>query len=215
MFHHIEGEVVVLSPTRAVLDAGGVGYELAIPLSTFRAIQDRERARLFVHFIVREDSQRLYGFETEAERELFRVVVGINGVGPSIALAVLSTIEASDFSRIVDSGDAAALRKIKGVGRKLADRMIVDLRDRLPPLLPGYCGGSKPAGLAGDAGALMPFGPGPAGEAARALQELGFQPREAGDRVEKAVEALRPANGAAAGGEPTVEAILSCALQQG
>jgi Holliday junction DNA helicase RuvA len=224
MFHHIEGEVVVLSPTRAVLDVGGVGYELSIPLSTFRVIQDQQRARLLVHFIVREDSQRLYGFNTEAERELFRMVVGINGVGPAIALAVLSTLDVDDFTRIVDSGDSAALRQIKGVGRKLADRMIIELRDRLPLVVPGLVGGGKPASP-GSGGLLRSrFGPGPAGEATQALQELGFQPKEAVQRVERALAALTPSvespaeplDSVAAGAEPknpSVEEILSRALR--
>lgn len=222
MFHHIDGEVVVLNPTRAVLDVGGVGYDLSIPLSTYRAIQGQDRARLLTCHVVREDAQRLYGFYNEAERELFRAVLGINGVGPSIALAVLSCMDVNEFVGVVELGDVDALRKIKGVGRKLAERLIVELRDRLPRLF-STAMGSENVRKAGDVGAVrLLSGSGNAEmEAVRALEELGYARKDAESRVDRALSQLTAGDSRGEGGEAgrackaSVETILTQALRQG
>ncbi len=115
-----------------LLDVQGVGYEVEAPMSTFYALPALgEEVRLFTHLVVREDAQLLYGFADRQERLLFRTLIRISGVGPKLALAILSSIEADQFARSVQEGDSAALVKIPGVGKKTAERLLVELKDRL------------------------------------------------------------------------------------
>lgn len=210
MFHHIQGKLTYLGPTRAVLEASGVGYELSIPLSTHRALVGEEEARLLTHFWVREDAQRLFGFSTEAERQVFRLVVTVNGVGPSIALAILGTFSAEEFSLIIERGDAEPLRRIKGVGKRLAERLLVELGDRLPSL--SVLIDREQAGEAG--ASRLPAGPPAlAEEAALALVELGFSRKDADQRIRGALDRLEELELEGAG--LSVEQLLTQALRSG
>ena len=115
----------------AVVEAGGVGYRIHIPLSTFESLPDGGRVRLLTHFHVREDLQRLYGFHTADDRKLFEFLLGVRGVGPAVALSVLSGMSVQQFNRNVSEGRVEAIQRVRGLGRKTAERIVMELRDRV------------------------------------------------------------------------------------
>lgn len=135
MFEYVSGELKSKRPTQAVVDVQGAGYRVLIPTSTFdRLPKVGENVRLFTHLHVREDLQQLYGFVTTGERALFELMIGVSGIGPRIALAALSTMSPGQLQQYVAAGDPAMLQRISGVGRKTAERMVVELRDRVSTL---------------------------------------------------------------------------------
>lgn len=167
MIGRLRGILAFKSPPWLVIDVGGVGYELEAPMSTFYDLPDLGReVTLFTHYAQKEDSVSLYGFLREGERRLFRDVQRVSGIGARIALAVLSGVSVEEFARLVQVGDVAALTKIPGVGKKTAERMVVELRDRAASL------GGAPVGST-----QLPADP--QGEATIALQQLGYKPAEA------------------------------------
>lgn len=127
MYEYISGRVAELTPTYAVLDAGGVGYFLNISLTTFSAIEQAAEAKLYVHFVVREDAQLLYGFATRGERELFRLLIGVSGVGGNTARTILSTYTPHELQSIIASENAVLLKNVRGLGLKTAQKIIVEL----------------------------------------------------------------------------------------
>jgi holliday junction DNA helicase RuvA len=132
MISFLEGELVDKGVGRVVLDVAGVGYELVIPTSLLAALPPvGERARVQTRLVVREDSMTLYGFASPDERELFDLLTGVSGVGPKVALAFLSSLKPEALRRAVSSGDADALTVVPGVGKKVAQRVVLDLRERL------------------------------------------------------------------------------------
>ena len=134
MIGHLKGTLVSKRPPELVLEVSGVGYELEAPMSTFYKLPETgESLMLLTHLLVREDAQLLYGFFTEAERSLFRNLLKVSGVGARIALGILSGISAEGFRRSVFDRDIASLTRIPGVGRKTAERLMVEMADRLPP----------------------------------------------------------------------------------
>jgi Holliday junction DNA helicase RuvA len=163
-------------PPSLLLDVGGVGYELEAPMSTFSTLPAvGEPASLFTHLIVREDAHQLFGFSAERERELFRALLRVNGVGAKVALAILSGMDAAAFSRCVLEGDSASLTRMPGIGKKTAERVIMEMRDRLDAL---------PAGVSGAAqGQMQPHTADPVTEAVSALIALGLKPQEASRRI--------------------------------
>jgi Holliday junction DNA helicase RuvA len=160
-----------------MVDVGGLGYELEAPMSTFFHLPAvGEEVRLLTHLVVREDAHVLYGFGTESERRLFRSLIKVSGVGPKIALALLSGISVEAFSQCVLNEDIAALTRIPGIGRKTAERLVVEMRDRLKdPEAPTATGFVPLAAVAS-----------PETEAYGALVALGYKPAEA-TRLLKAV----------------------------
>ena len=175
MIGRLKGILIHKAPPWIVVDVHGVGYELEAPMSTFYDLPDVGReVFLFVHHAQKEDSVSLYGFLREAERRLFRDVQKVSGIGARIALAVLSGVTVDDFARLVQTGDVAALTRIPGIGKKTAERMVVELRDRAADLGGGPLSGA--AGLPGD----------PLSEAVIALQALGYKPAEADRMARKA-----------------------------
>lgn len=131
MIAALTGTVEELSPAAAVLDVGGVGYLVFAPTPVLAAISPGERVRLLTHLVVREDSLTLYGFRTADQRDTFQALLGVTGVGPKLAVAVLSVFDPPGLRRAVASGDADALTGVPGVGRRGAQRMLLELRDRL------------------------------------------------------------------------------------
>jgi Holliday junction DNA helicase RuvA len=128
----LRGCLVRKRPTGMTLDVGGVGYELLIPLSTFETLPEAgEEVSIVTHLHVREDVLQLYGFATEQDRELFRILIGVSGVGPKLALSVLSGLRAAEFRDVVATGDVARLRLVPGIGKRTAERLVVELKDRL------------------------------------------------------------------------------------
>jgi len=168
----LHGILAEKAPPRLLVDVGGVGYDVEVPMSTFFSLPALgERVRLLTHHVVREDAQLLYGFLTEAERSLFRNVLKVSGVGPRIALALLSGITIDAFTQVVREKDAAVLTRIPGIGRKIAERLLVEMHDRLDAL------------SSGDAG---PTGTGVEAEATRALLALDYKPAEAARLIKAA-----------------------------
>ncbi len=191
MIGRLRGILAHKQPPWLVVDVGGVGYELEAPMSTFYDLPEAGReVVLFVHYAQKEDSVSLYGFLREPERRLFRDVQKVSGIGAKIALAIMSGASVEEFVRLVQAGDVAALTRIPGVGKKTAERMVVELRDRTADLAAGVQAGT-PAG-AGD----------PQADAATALQQLGYKP----------ADAARMARDATAAGDDAA-AIIRKALQ--
>ncbi len=132
MISFLEGTLVARSPTEIVIDVGGVGYAVHIPLSTFERLEHAEgRVRILTYLHVREDAMQLYGFATEAERELFRLLLSVSGIGPKMAQGVLSGLSTDELRNAIAGGNIPLLTSIPGVGKKTAERMIIELRDRM------------------------------------------------------------------------------------
>jgi Holliday junction DNA helicase RuvA len=164
---HLTGILLEKTVPRLVLDVGGVGYDLQVPLSTFYAVgEPGARVALRVHTHVREDAIQLFGFVTPLELALFDRLIGVNGIGPKVALAVLSGIEPGDLVRAIKSTDLARLTKIPGVGRKTAERLVLELKDRLPQAALDAASGS---------GAVPEDETGPRADVLSALSNLGYQ----------------------------------------
>jgi Holliday junction DNA helicase RuvA len=188
MIGSLTGLLAEKSPPRLLIDVGGVGYDVEAPMSTFYGLPPLgARVRLLIHQVVREDALLLYGFGSEAERRLFRDLLKVSGVGPRIALAILSGVSIEVFAQLVHAHDVVALTKIPGVGRKTAERLLVEMRDRLQEPLTTLQDGEVPVGSA-------------QAEALHALVALGYKPAEAtrlikaaGDGTQSTEELIRAA----------------------
>ena len=173
MIGFLRGQIIHKQPPLLLVDVRGVGYELEAPMTTFYALPEAGgEVELLTHLLVRDDAHLLFGFASENERRLFRALIKVNGVGARLALTILSGIEAAEFARCVQTSDTARLTALPGVGKKTAERLIVEMRDRLTTgpeaaTAPGV----KPA--AGD----------PVADAISALVALGYKPAEAGRYV--------------------------------
>jgi Holliday junction DNA helicase RuvA len=169
MIGSVQGRIASKTPPQLMVDVGGLGYELEAPMSTFFLLPPvGAEVRLLTHLVVREDAHILYAFATEDERRLFRSLLKVSGVGPKIALALLSGISVEAFAQCVQNDDAAALTRVPGIGRKTAERLIIEMRDRL-----ASSQGGTPGAVAVAAGAS------PEAEAFGALVALGYRPAEA------------------------------------
>ena len=174
MIGQLRGIIIEKRPPFVLIDVQGIGYEIEAPMTTFYKLpQTNEEVTLHTHLIVREDAHLLFGFGTHGERRLFRDLLKVNGVGPKVALAILSGIEADQFAACILDGDVARLTRLPGVGKKTAERLIVEMRDRLSEwqTQPGFITGpGEPAATnAGD----------PVADAVSALISLGYKPNEA------------------------------------
>lgn len=166
MIGHLRGRLVRKAPPALIVDVNGVGYELEAPMSTFYRLPELgAEVELHTHLVVREDAHLLYGFATEDERRLFRDLLRVTGIGPKIGLALLSGIDVDTFMRCVEAQDADALTRIPGIGRKTAERLLVEMRDRIRAL-----GQMPAASTRADGGARA--------EAYAALVALGYRPVE-------------------------------------
>jgi Holliday junction DNA helicase RuvA len=174
----LRGTLVVKKAPSLVLDVGGVGYEVDVPMSTFFKLPAvGEALSLHTHLAVREDAHSLYGFLTEAERSLFRTLIKITGVGAKLALGILSGIGVDEFHRCVRANNTARLVRLPGIGKKTAERLVIELRDRLPAVDGGDASAPE-AVLAGTEES-------PAQEAVSALVALGFKPADAAAMVKR------------------------------
>lgn len=131
MLEYISGPLARVSPTEAIVDAAGVGYLLNITVNTYSAIQSAKEVKLLVHEIIREDAHDLYGFFTSEERTLFRLLIGVSGVGANTARVILSSLTPGQLQMCITAGDADKLKAVKGIGLKTAQRIIVDLKDKI------------------------------------------------------------------------------------
>ncbi len=176
MIGRLRGTLISKQPPSLLVEVAGVGYEVEAPMSTIYDLPGiGKEVILLIHHAVKEDSVTLYGFLHEAERSLFRNLLKVSGIGAKIALAVLSGVATDHFARLVHAGDVVALTKIPGIGKKTAERIVVELRDRLD-------------GVSGLPGTSMHAAAAPldaAGEASVALQQLGYKPAEVTRLVQK------------------------------
>ena len=178
MIGRLKGTLIAKQPPWLLLDVGGVGYELQAPMSTLFDLPEAGReVTLLTHYATKEDTVALYGFLRESERALFRNLQKVTGIGAKIALAVLSGASVDEFARLVQGGDIAALTRIPGIGKKTAERIVVELRDRLDGTISTLSGMGLPR---------MPQDP--PGEAAVALQQLGYKPAEVTRLVNEAAQ---------------------------
>ena len=171
MIGFLRGTLLKKQPPLLILDVNGVGYEIDAPMTTFYILPDiGNEIEIFTHLVVRDDAHLLFGFATEDERHLFRNLIKVNGVGAKMALTILSGIEADEFSQCIQNNDAERLIKLPGVGKKTAERLIIEMRDRLdnlPKLTIGHENNKTRAYTA------------PVDEAVSALTSLGYKPSEA------------------------------------
>lgn len=183
MIAYLQGVLQFKQPPTLVLDVQGVGYELEAPMTTFYALPELgQPTALFTHMVVREDAQLLYAFSDRPQRDLFRSLLKVNGVGARVALAILSGLSATDFHACVTHGDTARLIRVPGIGRKTAERLVVEMRDRLTPArgmaAPAVAGGAEPSATEDAVSALVALGY-RAAEASRVVRALDPElPRE-------------------------------------
>lgn len=168
MYEYIKGDITELTPTYAILETGGVGYYITISLQTYSALEKKKSAKLYTHYIVREDTQIFHGFYTKQERELFRLLISVPRVGGATARMVLSTYSTQEAVDIIANDNVGMLSNVKGIGKKTAEKIIVDLRDKVGEVVAPSDVLSKGAGKEGGQNYE---------EAMSALQMLGFSRR--------------------------------------
>ena len=188
MIEYLSGKLASLTAANAVVDCGGVGYLLEISLTTYSAIQTKTEVRLWVHEVIREDAYQLYGFYSTAERDMFRLLLGVNGVGAATARMMLSSLSADEMTNAIAAQDDKMLKQVKGVGAKTAQRIVLELKDK----------------VSGTGYANVPSAPVSHNkeEALSALVMLGF-PKAAADKVLQSLDASL-----------TVEELIKQALQK-
>lgn len=182
MIARLRGQLIEKMPPWVVLDVAGVGYQVEVPLSTFEVLPALgEQSSLLIDMVVREDAMLLYGFATEKEKSLFRLLVKVNGIGPKLALAVLSSLSVDAFVQAVREKNAALLTKIPGVGKKTAERMVLELATAVDSIVGTFVlnGAAAPLSL-NNADSMMRQ------QAIQALEALGYKNAEAAQRVDKA-----------------------------
>ena len=202
MIGRITGVLLEKDDQQALIDVRGVAYEVLVPLSTFFSLpHPGEGVTLHTHFVVREDAQLLFGFLQEQERSLFRILIRVNGVGPKLALALLSGMEVADFVRCVHQDDVNALVKLPGVGKKTAERLIIEIKDKLKEWAgTPVAAGAKEKAKAGRNASYE--------EAETALINLGYKPQDAGRAVAGAAKILEES-----GQVPDSESLIRTALR--
>ena len=191
MIDHLAGKVDSITPTYAVIDCNGVGYIAHISLHTYTQMKDSASVKMLTHLAIREDAHVLYGFADEHERDLFRLLISVSGVGPATARVMLSSLNPVEIERAIATGDLLTLKKIKGIGAKSAERILVDLKDKV--------------GRGGFSGMEVSHTSGGNSEALMALVALGFSK----PAVEKVLLKVRQENGS----DLKVEEIIKLALK--
>ncbi len=178
MIGFLRGKLIQKTPPQLLLDVHGVGYELEAPMTTFYDLPPLgDEVRLFTHLVVREDAHILFGFASETERMLFRTLIKVNGVGPKLALTILSGQSVEEFYRCVTDNDVKGLVRLPGVGQKTAERLIIEMRGRLPEL-------NKLKPLPDRSGSILDMAANPKQEAVSALCALGYKPQDASRMVQ-------------------------------
>lgn len=200
MFDYLRGLLAELTPTYAVIECGGVGYIVTISLQTYTALEGREEAMVYVHHVVREDAEILYGFADRAERDIFRLLIGVSGVGGGTARMILSTYTPSELSNIISSENAVLLKNVKGLGLKTAQKIIVEIKDKVVGLI-----GSGSAVAQKEVLDNMSAGSEAYSEALQALTMLGFG-KAASEKVLRKVVKENP--------HAEVEALIRLSLKQ-
>ena len=197
MIGFIRGKLVSKTPPQLVVDVQGVGYEVEAPMTTFYDLPSLgEELKLFTHLVVREDAHILFAFSTESDRMMFRTLIKVNGVGPKLALTILSGQSAEEFHRCIHDNDVQALVRLPGIGKKTAERLIIEMRDRLPDMTD-----SSGSSQSVSNNSLL-SSPNPKQEAISALCALGYKPQDASKMVQNISQ-----------GDKSCEDIIRLALQ--
>ena len=184
MIGHIRGTLLARQAPEILVEVGGIGYEVQVPMTTLYQLPEiGETVTLLTHFVVREDAQQLFGFADAADRRLFRELIKVSGVGPRLALTLLSGMDAADFARCLQRDDVAALVALPGVGRKTAERLLVEMRDKAGDWLDGLSPGADDMQRLQDIAAVQPD---QRVEAEQALVALGFKLTEAAKLIASA-----------------------------
>jgi Holliday junction DNA helicase RuvA len=176
MIGYLNGKIISSKPTKVLLDVNGVGYIVNISINTFEKITGQDTASLFIHTSVREDSITLFGFSTESEKEMFELLISVNGIGPKIALGILSGIRTDDLKRAIQSADVSRIIAIPGIGRKTAERLVLEL-------------GTKVENISDEGAVEIPFSI--KNEAVSALVTLGYNSKLA-EKVVRDILAIEP-----------------------
>lgn len=192
MIHHLKGQLIEKNPTQVIIDCNGVGYEVNISLNTFTKIPDSEAISLYTYLQVKEDSHTLYGFAEKSEREIFKLLISVSGVGTSTARTMLSSLEPAEVTEAIASGNVPTIQSVKGIGAKTAQRVILDLKDKVLKVM-----GEDEVFVSQDNTNKE--------EALSALEILGYNRRQAGKVVDKILKE-DPAS--------TVESIIKQALKK-
>ncbi|MCP5177729.1 MAG: Holliday junction branch migration protein RuvA [Moraxellaceae bacterium] len=171
MIGRLKGVIIDKNAPQIIIDINGLGYEVETPLSTFCRLRVGECETLWTHLVVREDAHLLFGFSDKEERALFRLLLKVSGIGPKVALGILSGMEPLAFLRCIEAEDISTLTKIPGIGKKTAERLLIELRDRIKELTPHSATPSERLTLSSP---LSPIA-----EAEQALMALGYKPQEA------------------------------------
>lgn len=190
MIGRIRGVLIEKAPAQALVECAGLGYEIDIPLTTFLNLAEPgEEVVLHTHFAVREDHQSLFGFSSRFDRDLFRQLIKVNGVGPKMAVGILSGLDANQFIRCVEARDINSLVKLPGVGKKTAERLLIEMTDRIKQLegqfVPTMEGVTQTGAVAAQP---VPAGHSPVEEAESALISLGYKPQEATKAISRVAE---------------------------
>ena len=198
MYHYLNGKIAEKTPVAVILDVNGIGYEVRVSLSTFSSLPNLgETVKLFTHFVVREDAQLLYGFATEEEREAFRLLISISGIGPKLAITLLSGVTLPELKRAIQEKNIPVLTAISGIGQKTAERVIIELKDKI-----GKAEVSAGKELMHDASVSDQM----VEDSVLALVSLGYTKQKAKEAVQKTLKAML-------GKKPSVEEIIRMALK--
>jgi Holliday junction DNA helicase RuvA len=194
MFDFIYGNIACKNPTTVTIETNGIGYKLHIPLSTFEKISDKEKAKLYTKLTIRDDEIKIYGFYSLEEREMFNLLLSVNGVGSNVALTILSSSSISQFESYVVSNDPKSLQRIKGIGKKTAERIILELKESIKSILPFSTSPAETKNMAIISDAIM------------AMISLGYAKPEAEKAVSEATDNIDVTEGV----EVLIKEALSC-----
>ncbi len=194
MFDFIYGNIACKNPTTVTIETTGIGYKLHIPLSTFEKISNKEKTKLYTKLTIRDDEIKIYGFYSLEERDMFNLLLSVNGVGSNVALTILSSSSISQFESYVVSNDPKSLQRIKGIGKKTAERIILELKESIKSILPYSKSSAETKNMAIISDAIM------------AMISLGYAKPEAEKAVSKATDNVDVTEGV----EVLIKEALSC-----
>lgn len=196
MIEYLRGELAELTPATAIIECCGVGYETSITLNTYSALQGKKDVKVYIYEVIREDTHQLFGFSTKPERELFLLLISVSGIGGNTARTILSAFTVNELCDAIASGNEVAIKSVKGIGLKTAQRLIVDLKDKIKGIYDGSSGTSAPTAVMNNDNI---------DGAVQALAMLGF-PTSAANKVVQAIAKSEP--------DATIEQLIKMALKQ-
>lgn len=196
MIEYLRGELAELTPATAIIECCGVGYETSITLNTYSALQGKKEVKVYIYEVIREDTHQLFGFSTKPERELFLLLISVSGIGGNTARTILSAFTVNELCDAIASGNEAAIKSVKGIGLKTAQRLIVDLKDKIMGIHDGSTATGAPVAVMNNDNI---------DGAVQALAMLGF-PTSAANKVVQAIAKSEP--------DATIEQLIKLALKQ-